>query len=108
MHTVRFTYHQVEISTGRGSDDFYLAVNVDGYNPVKTVATGSSRVTGSLSSTVFKAVLRKLSPNTDYSVRVSAATRLTWFGGSFNLSERCACQQRHFFGRSSELAVRLQ
>ena len=58
MHTVRFTYHQVEISTGRGSDDFYLAAKIDGDNPVVTSPTASSRVTGSLYSAVFKAVLR--------------------------------------------------
>lgn len=63
---------------GRGSDEFYLAAKIDGYNPVTVSPTSASRAHGSISSAVFKAQIRELSPNTDFSVRVSAATRSAW------------------------------
>ncbi|CAM9103761.1 unnamed protein product [Laminaria digitata] len=68
-------WYEVEVSKGRGSDDFYLAAKVDGYNPVITPPSSSSRAAGSISTAVFKAQIWNLSPTTDYSLRVSAATR---------------------------------
>ena len=72
---IRYACNQVEVSLGRGSDDFYLAAKVDGYNPRVTSPTISSLAAGSTYSTVFKAELQGLNPNTDYSARVSVATR---------------------------------
>lgn len=75
---------QVEISKGRGNEDFSLAAKVDakdGYNPSTTTVFTSRRAVGDPLAKLT-AVLSGLRPSSIFNVRVSAISRYCTRWGS--------------------------